>query len=118
TLMAEGDWGAEGRDVGRGVVPDAELKVYLDADPRERAERRAAQLGASVEEILAQQNERDERDRTRTTGPLVAAEDAVLVDTTGLSIEQVVDRIAELADERTGRATDTVDGQTPAADAG
>lgn len=103
-LMAEGDWVAEGRDVGTVVVPDAELKVFLDADPRERAERRAAQLGADVETILAQQNERDERDRTREASPLVAAEDAVNLDTTGLSIDQVVDRIAALADERTAAA--------------
>ncbi|MDQ8043101.1 MAG: (d)CMP kinase [Solirubrobacteraceae bacterium] len=99
-LMAEGDWVAEGRDVGTVVVPDAELKVFLDADPLERAERRAAQLGADVREILAQQQERDERDRTRLTSPLKAADDAVILDTTGLSIEQVVDRIADLARER------------------
>ncbi len=99
-LMASGDWVAEGRDIGTVVVPDAELKIYLDADPLERAQRRAEQLGADVQEILAQQNERDERDRTRQTAPLVAADDAVVVDTTGLSIDQVVDRIAELARER------------------
>ncbi len=99
-LMATGDWVAEGRDIGTVVVPDAELKIYLDADPLERAQRRAEQLGADVQEILAQQNERDERDRTRQTAPLVAADDAVVVDTTGLSIDQVVDRIAELARER------------------
>lgn len=99
-LMAEGDWVAEGRDVGTVVVPDAELKVFLDADPLERAQRRAEQLGADVREILAQQQERDERDRTRQTSPLKAADDAVIVDTTGLSIDQVVDRIADLARER------------------
>lgn len=99
-LMSDGDWVAEGRDVGTVVVPDAELKVFLDADPLERAQRRAAQLGANVEEVLAQQNERDERDRTRATSPLVAADDAVVLDTTGLSIEQVVERIAELAESR------------------
>jgi cytidylate kinase len=95
--MSEGDWVAEGRDVGTVVAPDAELKVFLDADPLERAQRRAAQLGADVQEVLAQQQERDERDRTRQTGPLLAADDAVHVDTTGLSIEQVVEKIAELA---------------------
>lgn len=99
-LMAEGDWVAEGRDIGTVVVPDAELKVFLDADPLERAQRRAAQLGADVQEILAQQQERDERDRTRQTSPLMAADDAVHVDTTGLSIDQVVEKIAELAKAR------------------
>ena len=98
--MAEGDWVAEGRDIGTVVAPDAELKVFLDADPLERAQRRAAQLGADVKEILAQQQERDERDRTRQVSPLLAADDAVHVDTTGLSIDQVVDRIAALARER------------------
>ncbi|MEH3054184.1 MAG: (d)CMP kinase [Patulibacter minatonensis] len=96
-LMSEGDWVAEGRDVGTVVAPDAELKVFLDADPLERAQRRAAQLGADVQEVLAQQQERDERDRTRESSPLVAADDAVHVDTTGLSVEQVVEKIAELA---------------------
>lgn len=103
-LMAEGDWVAEGRDVGTVVVPDAELKIFLDADPMERAQRRAEQLGADVSEILAQQNERDERDRTREASPLKAAADAVVLDTTGLSVEQVVDAIAALADERTAAA--------------
>ncbi len=99
-LMAHGDWVAEGRDVGTVVVPDAELKVYLDADPLERAQRRAAQLGANVAEVLEQQNERDERDRSRESSPLKAADDAVILDTTGLSIEQVVERIASLAESR------------------
>lgn len=99
-LMSEGDWVAEGRDIGTVVAPDAELKVFLDADPLERAQRRAEQLGADVKEILAQQQERDERDRTRQTSPLVAADDAVHVDTTGLSIDQVVDRIVTLAKQR------------------
>ncbi|MFT4034950.1 MAG: (d)CMP kinase [Patulibacter sp.] len=99
-LMSEGDWVAEGRDIGTVVAPDAELKIFLDADPLERAQRRADQLGADVREILAQQQERDERDRTRQESPLVAADDAVQLDTTGLSIEQVVERIAELAYER------------------
>ncbi len=99
-LMAKGDWVAEGRDIGTVVVPNAELKVFLDADPLERAQRRAEQLGADVNVILAQQTERDERDRTREASPLKAADDAVNLDTTGLSIDQVVDRIAALAAER------------------
>jgi cytidylate kinase len=99
-LMAEGDWVAEGRDIGTVVAPEAELKVFLTADPRERARRRAAELGADVEAVLAEQLLRDERDRTREASPLVRADDAVEVDTTGLTLDEVVDRIAELAAER------------------
>jgi len=95
-LLDEGDWVAEGRDIGTVVAPDAELKVYLTAAPEERARRRAAELGRPVERVLAEMEERDERDTTREHSPLRAADDAVEVDTTGLSIDQVVDRIAEL----------------------
>ena len=61
-LMASGDWVAEGRDIGTVVAPDAELKVFLTADEEERARRRAAELGADVETVLAEQAMRDERD--------------------------------------------------------
>lgn len=94
------NWVAEGRDIGTVVAPDAELKVYLTATPEERAARRAAELGIPVEEVLAQQQERDLRDSTREISPLAAAEDSVEVDTTGLSIDQVVEQIAVLARER------------------
>lgn len=114
-LMAHGDWVAEGRDVGTVVVPTAELKIFLDADPLERAQRRAEQLGANVEVILKQQNERDERDRTRATSPLVAAPDAVHVDTSGLSIDQVVAQIVGLARERIAAAAEAVAGDADAA---
>jgi CMP/dCMP kinase len=99
-LMHDGDWVAEGRDIGTVVAPDAELKVFLTADPRERAERRAAELGADVEVVLRDQALRDEQDRTREHSPLRPADGAVEVDTTGLSIDQVVDRISELVGER------------------
>lgn len=99
-LMNEGDWVAEGRDIGTVVTPDAELKVFLTADPRERAERRAAELGADVEVVRRDQALRDEQDRTREHSPLRPADGAVEVDTTGLSIDQVVDRISELVRER------------------
>lgn len=99
-LMNQGDWVAEGRDIGTVVAPDAELKVFLTADPRERAERRAAELGADVEVVLRDQALRDEQDRTREHSPLRPADGAVEVDTTGLSIDQVVDRISELVRER------------------
>ena len=76
--------------------PDAELKVFLTADARERARRRAVELGADVELVLAEQAMRDQRDRTREHSPLQAAPDAVTLDTSGLSVEEVVGRIAEL----------------------
>ncbi|MGH2958658.1 MAG: (d)CMP kinase [Solirubrobacterales bacterium] len=97
-LLADGrDWVAEGRDIGTVVAPDAELKIFLTADPAARAERRASELGLDVAEVAAEQAERDERDTTRDDSPLVAAPDAIEIDTTGLTIEQVVARITELA---------------------
>lgn len=95
-----GTWVAEGRDIGTVVAPGAQLKVYLTATPEERAKRRAAEQGLEYGAVLAQLNERDERDSTREASPLAAATDSVEVDTTGLTIEQVVARIAELARER------------------
>lgn len=99
-LIARGDWVAEGRDIGTVVAPDAELKVFLVADPRERARRRAAELGADVETVLAEQTMRDERDTGREHSPLQAAPDAVTLDTSRLGVEEVVRRIAELVDDR------------------
>jgi cytidylate kinase len=96
-LMATGDWVAEGRDIGTVVAPEAELKVFLTASPEERARRRAADLGADVQTVLAEQAIRDERDQNRAHSPLVAADDAVEVDTTGLTIDEVVKQIASLA---------------------
>jgi cytidylate kinase len=96
-LIAHGDWVAEGRDIGTVVAPDAELKVYLTADAAERARRRAAELGVDQATVMAEQAMRDERDRTRTHSPLRAASGAVVLDTTGMSVEQVVEHIAGLA---------------------
>jgi CMP/dCMP kinase len=95
-LMAHGDWVAEGRDIGTVVAPDAAVKVFLTASPEERARRRAAELGADERAVLADQALRDERDRTREHSPLRPAPGAVEFDTTGLSVDQVVERIAEL----------------------
>jgi cytidylate kinase len=96
-LIAAGDCVAEGRDIGTVVAPDAELKVYLTADPAERARRRAVELGDDEATVLAEQALRDERDSTRAHSPLKAAPGAVVLDTTGLSVEEVVERIAGLA---------------------
>lgn len=96
-LIADGDLVAEGRDIGTVVAPDAALKVFLIADPRERARRRAVQLGADVDTVLAEQTMRDERDITRAHSPLQAAPGAVVLDTSGLGVDEVVQHIAELA---------------------
>jgi len=95
-LLAEGDWVAEGRDIGTVVMPDAPVKVFLVADPAERARRRAAELGTDAETVLRDQALRDAQDEGREHSPLKPAEDAVEVDTTGLTVEQVVERIAGL----------------------
>jgi cytidylate kinase len=99
-FLQNGDWVAEGRDIGTVVAPEAELKVFLTADPEERARRRAAELGADVDVVLRDQALRDEQDRSREHSPLEPAPDSIEVDTTGLSIDEVVDRIGELAHER------------------
>jgi cytidylate kinase len=98
-LMATGDWVAEGRDIGTVVAPDAALKVFLTASPEERARRRAAELGADERAVLADQALRDERDRTRAHSPLRPAAGAVELDTTGLSVDDVVARIAALVSD-------------------
>jgi cytidylate kinase len=96
-LLASGDWVAEGRDIGSVVAPDAELKVFLTADQRERAVRRAKELGADPDAVLRDVEARDERDTTRAESPLVRAEGAEELDTTGLTIDEVVERIVGLA---------------------
>jgi CMP/dCMP kinase len=93
SLIASGDWVAEGRDIGTVVAPDADVKVWLTADEDERAKRR----GEPVDEV----RERDERDARREHSPMVAAPDAVEVDTTGLGIDEVVARIVGLVGART-----------------
>jgi CMP/dCMP kinase len=98
-VISSGDWVAEGRDIGTVVAPDAELKVFLTANASERAHRRAAQLGADIRTVLAEQTMRDERDSTRAHSPLQAAPGAITLDTSGLTIEQVVEHIARLARE-------------------
>jgi cytidylate kinase len=99
-LLATGDWVAEGRDIGTVIAPGAELKVFLTASPEERARRRAAELGADPATVLAEQAIRDQRDTTRPDSPLRPADDAVVVDTTGRSIEDVVAEIADLVASR------------------
>ena len=98
-LLAEGDWVAEGRDIALVVAPQAEVKVFLYATEEERARRRAAQTGGSVEDVLQEQRARDERDATGERSVTEPAPGAVPVDTTGLSLDEVVEQIVTLATE-------------------
>ena len=91
----------EGRDIGTVVFPDAQVKIYLDAAPEVRAERRAAETGGVVEEIAQEIAERDHRDRTRTEAPLTQAPDAEYLDTTRLSPSEVEEAILKLVRART-----------------
>jgi cytidylate kinase len=95
-LLDDGDWVAEGRDIGTVVAPDAEVKVFLTASSQARAQRRAAELGVEAATVLAEQTIRDERDTGREHSPLQAAADAVTLDTTQLTLDEVVDRVAGL----------------------
>jgi CMP/dCMP kinase len=99
-LIASGNYVAEGRDIGTVVSPDSPLKIFLTADEEERARRRAADSGESVGEVRTAMRDRDRRDQGRADSPLRAAGDAVSVDTTDLTPDQVVERIVELARER------------------
>lgn len=99
-LIAAGSYVAEGRDIGTVVSPDSPLKIFLTASDEERARRRAAETGEPLEEVLAAQRQRDARDIGREHGALRPAPDAVELDTTGLSLGDVVSRVAALARER------------------
>lgn len=96
----------EGRDIGTVVFPDAEVKVFLDARPEERALRRAAELeakGVAVDlaDLTRQIAERDHRDRNRDTSPLIQAPDAAFLDSTGQTLEEVEEQILRLIRQRT-----------------
>ncbi|HXS48354.1 MAG TPA: (d)CMP kinase [Solirubrobacterales bacterium] len=99
-LIETGNYVAEGRDIGTVVSPEAPLKVFLTASAGERARRRAVQTGEDEAAVLAAQRERDERDENREHSALRAAPDAVEIDTTGLGLDDVVERVVELARQR------------------
>ncbi len=90
----------EGRDIGSVVFPHADVKIFLDAQPGERARRRAAEVNGDHDAVARQIRERDERDRARTESPLTQAPDAVYLDSTGLSIEEVEEAILKLVRAR------------------
>jgi cytidylate kinase len=96
----------EGRDIGTKVFPHADVKVFLDADPVVREQRRLDQnkiKGPSAQSMAAELRERDKRDRTRAASPLVPAEDAVLIDSTNLSEDAVLEKIEELVRKASAR---------------
>ncbi|HEX3295098.1 MAG TPA: (d)CMP kinase [Solirubrobacterales bacterium] len=99
-LIASGNYVAEGRDIGTVVSPDSPLKIFLRAEETARAERRARESGESVNEVLQAMQERDRRDKERADSPLRQADEAVEIDTTALTPDEVVRRIADLAHER------------------
>ena len=93
----------EGRDIGTKVFPDADLKIFLDADPVVREQRRLDQQkikGPTAQDMAAELRERDRRDRTRAASPLVPADDAVVINSTNLSEDEVLQRIEEAAREK------------------
>ena len=98
----------EGRDIGTVVFPGADVKVYLDASPDERARRRAADpahaasRNAQLADVATALAERDKSDSTRAASPLAIAADAVVIDTTGVPIDEVIDRVLELVKRQAG----------------
>jgi cytidylate kinase len=104
-LGAGGGIVMEGRDIGTVVFPTADVKIYLDASPEERARRRAVDpahtgVPAAVSDVATLLTQRDEQDRTRTASPLLAAKDAVILDTTGKSVDEVVRQVLGVVKER------------------
>jgi cytidylate kinase len=104
-LGASGGIVMEGRDIGTVVFPNADVKVYLDASPEERARRRAVDpahtgVPAAVSEVATLLTQRDEQDRTRTASPLFVAEDAVVVDTTGKGVDEVVNEVMNVVKQK------------------
>lgn len=102
-LGANGGVVMEGRDIGTKVFPDAEVKIFLDAAPEVRGSRRFLQqpaTSAPPESVLAELRARDERDRTRANSPLVPAPDAILIDSTHLTLDQVLQKASEIIESR------------------
>jgi cytidylate kinase len=113
-LGAAGGVVMEGRDIGTAVFPDAEVKIFLDAAPEVRGNRRYRQVASNVHEspavtegaVIAEMKERDARDRNRAQSPLKAAPDAVIVDSTGMSLDEVLARSEEIVRRVVERGVD------------
>jgi cytidylate kinase len=101
-ILADGDWVAEGRDICTVVAPDAEVRIWLFADAGERARRRAVEQGLDPAEVLEAQRLRDTADSGHGRSTLEAAEGATRLDTTGLTVEEVVERIRAMAEAARG----------------
>ena len=101
----------EGRDIGSVVFPDATLKVYLTASPTVRAKRRVAQSGGNVEEIAAAIASRDLQDSSRSDSPLTQTDDAITIDTSDHSIDQVIEQLVELVNKTDGKINSKTDSQ-------
>jgi cytidylate kinase len=106
-LGQQGSVVIEGRDIGTVVFPDADVKIFLDASPEERARRRAhdplhasGRTGAAIAEVATALEARDRSDRTRAAAPLVRAGDAVEIDTTGVPVERVIDEVMRIVHAR------------------
>lgn len=98
----------DGRDIGTVILPDADLKIFLTADVNDRAQRRYEELRTKgmikpFDEVLAEMKQRDEQDTLRAAAPLKAAEDAVILDTSGNTLEQSIAEVCRLIADRTGR---------------
>ena len=112
-MAAAGGTVMEGRDIGSVVLPSADLKIFLNASVEERARRRHLELTEkgekiSIEEVIREVTARDDQDSTRADSPLVKTEDAIEVDTTGMSIPEVADRIISLAKKRLNKSDEEV----------
>lgn len=104
----------DGRDIGTVILPDADLKIFLTADVKDRAQRRYDELRAKgiekpFDEVLAEMKQRDEQDTARAAAPLKAAEDAVLLDTSGNTLEQSIAQVCALIADNTGRKTESAE---------
>jgi cytidylate kinase len=106
-IIGRGGIVVEGRDIGTVVAPDAAVKVFLTADPSARAQRRSAEMSPEqirdLATVRADLLRRDRYDSTRTASPLAAADDAVVLDTTTLTLDDVIDRVEQLARDRVGQ---------------
>jgi len=103
-VVAHGGGVVEGRDIGSVVFPDAQLKLYITASPRMRAERRVAEIGGDVDEVERSIIERDRKDSSRADSPLMEASGSVVVDTSGTPVDAVVDQILQLLHSDSGRS--------------
>jgi cytidylate kinase len=106
-VAARGGGIVEGRDIGSVVFPDAPLKLYVTASPRVRAERRVAEIGGDIDDVEASIVDRDRKDSSRADSPLMEASGAVVVDTSGLSINEVVDSVLSLLQTQTADSAES-----------